>query len=163
MRAARSEASKSRNDRLADEVSASSVLPVPWYSATCGYAHSEHVRTSTRSSDATPEAVLVPSCAPPTVREPSRVEAVGAVSAGAVVHARHHEQPHRIGHLVRTPERVRDTRVVIDAVSRRDELIGPAVIQQELAAAAEECLEIRPQHSNVAATVAEGAQPRDNA
>ena len=55
--------------------------------------------------------------------------------------AGHQEQTHPV--ILFAAEFLRHSVVVIDGVSRRDQLIVPAVIQQQLAMPAEEFLEVR--------------------
>ena len=87
------------------------------------------------------------------------VEVAGAVAPDAMAHARHHEQTHRIVHVSRAAQGVGDARVVVDAVSRRNQRIIPAVIYQQFSPAGEECLEVR--IGRVVRTVVHSVRQRD--
>src|SRR5262245_60662063 len=70
------------------------------------------------------------------------VDVFGAVRAGAVAHAGHHEKSHRFLDGAR-PDLGDDGVVVVDRDLRRHGGVGPAVHQQQLAAAREEPFQIR--------------------
>src|ERR1017187_2987354 len=79
----------------------------------------------------------------PLLQGAHRVEAVGPLAASAMSHAGHQEQAGEVGRFGGAAHRVGDTLVVADTVQRSDELVAPAVIQQELSTMPDELLEIR--------------------
>ena len=68
----------------------------------------------------------------PALHHGHLVELVGTLAAGAMLHARNHEEPQPIA-LIRT-HGLEHRAVEIDCVAGRNGLIGPAVIEQQLAA-----------------------------
>ena len=80
------------------------------------------------------------SCFHPPIDRGDFVEDVGAGTALAVPHARHHEQRERI--RGRRSDRVVDPLEHDQARVGRDERIGPAVIHQQFSAAFEEARQI---------------------
>ena len=79
----------------------------------------------------------------PSLQHGHHVEAAGAIAAGAMRHARHHEQTVGITDMLRTAGALRHGLVVLRAHARGDLRIAPAVVLQQLAAAAEIAGQIR--------------------
>ena len=73
----------------------------------------------------------------PLLERVQRVEGVGAFAAAAMRHPRREEQPHRLIHLL-TAHGLDQPRVVIHRRARRDVLVGPPVIDEQLAPASGE-------------------------
>jgi hypothetical protein len=80
--------------------------------------------------------------APPLERA-HRVELVRPLAPAAVHHAGRHEQAVRLVDLVAAPEPRLDALVIVHAVERRNLLVVPAVVLNELPAAREERLQVR--------------------
>src|SRR2546427_5966822 len=74
----------------------------------------------------------------PLFERAHHVEAVRPLTASAMTHAGHHEQPIRALNLLLAAETLSDPLVVLHAVARRDLRIAPAVVLQQLSAAVEE-------------------------
>ena len=79
----------------------------------------------------------------PLFESPDPIKSIRPVASPAMGHSGNHKQPVGTAHLRRAAERVRDAVVVIDAVQRRDQIVVPSVILNQLAAMPEERLEIR--------------------
>src|SRR3989442_11221022 len=87
---------------------------------------------------------------PPLLEGGQHVESVGAFAASAVRHAWHHEQADRTVRLA-LAEGTDDVLVVINGSSRRDNRVGPPMIDEEFAAASNELFQIRRRRAECAA------------
>ena len=117
------------------KLSAASMLPDPLYRATCGYGHSGRVRIDTtvlhlRCEDRGRGASVLA----PLLHRGDHVEDVRTVTAAAMAHSRHHVQPNGVS-TCGFPIVFRQLRVVVHGRKRRDVLILPAVIDEQLPAA----------------------------
>src|ERR1700722_18178357 len=70
----------------------------------------------------------------PLFERSERIEHIRTSSAPAVTHSWHHKEPQEILRLLHAPQFGYYTLVIIDAVERRDELIGPSVIHDQFSA-----------------------------
>ena len=120
---------------LLTKFSASSVLPLPLYLATCGYGNNGRVRVTLPLSVPVLRHQLVRGRAflDPADDRLHPADRRGAGAAEPVIDARREEQASKPPDLLPAAHPLQDTLVIIDGSIGRDELVGQAVRDDDLA------------------------------